>query len=145
MKHLNQNITIDSQDNSQVFSLIVIDSNPTKAVEIVNAISETFQADIQNIMNVDNVSILAKAEVEENPIPVKPNPSLNITIAVMIGLMAGVALSLLFEYSDNTLKNGNDVEVHLGLPVLGTIQKIPQVKGKKDSRIQKIRGETLES
>ena len=145
VKQLNQNITINSQENSQVFSLTVIDSNPSKAVEIANTISETFQKDILDIMNVDNVSILAKAELEENPIPVKPNPLLNMTIAIVVGLMAGIGLSLLLEYLDNTLKNGNDVEAYLGLPVLGTIQKIPQVKGKKGARIQKIRGETFES
>lgn len=121
---LSQKITINSQENSQVFSLTVQDSNPTKAVEIANTVSATFQKEIKDIMNVDNVSILAKAEIKDNPSPVKPNPVLNIAIAVVVGLMAGVGLAFLLEYMDNTIKDEDDIEKLLELPILGSIQKI---------------------
>ena len=42
--------------------MTVEDSNPIQAVEIANAVSETFQKEIPGIMNIDNVSILAMAE-----------------------------------------------------------------------------------
>ncbi|MGG6360833.1 YveK family protein [Peribacillus frigoritolerans] len=125
---LSQKITINSQENSQVFSITVQDSNPAKAVEIANAVSGTFQKKIKDIMNVDNVSILAKAEVKENSTPVKPNPLLNIAIAVVVGLMAGIGLAFLLEYLDNTIKDEDDVERLLDLPLLGSIQKISQHK-----------------
>ncbi|MDM5293748.1 Wzz/FepE/Etk N-terminal domain-containing protein [Peribacillus simplex] len=121
---LSEKITINSQENSQVFSLMVQDSNPTKAVEIANTVSATFQKEIKNIMNVDNVSILAKAEIKDNPAPVKPNPVLNIAIAVVVGLMAGVGLAFLLEYMDNTIKDEDDIEKLLELPILGSIQRI---------------------
>jgi capsular polysaccharide biosynthesis protein len=125
---LSQKITINSQENSQVFSLTVQDSNPAKAVEIANTVSSIFQKEIKDIMKVDNVSILAKAEVKENPSPVKPNPILNIAIAVVVGLMAGIALAFLLEYFDNTIKDEDDIERLLDLPLLGSIQKISQHK-----------------
>lgn len=125
---LSQKITINSQENSQVFSLTVQDSNPLKAVEIANAVSGTFQKEIKDIMNVDNVSVLAKAEVKENPTPVKPSPLLNIAIAVVVGLMAGIGLAFLLEYMDNTIRDEQDIEKILDLPLLGTIQKISQHK-----------------
>ncbi|MFI8493286.1 YveK family protein [Peribacillus butanolivorans] len=125
---LSQKITINSQENSQVFSLTVQDSNPSKAVEIANAVSGTFQKEIKDIMNVDNVSILAKAEVKENPTPVKPSPLFNIAIAVVVGLMAGIGLAFLLEYMDNTIKDEKDIETLLDLPLLGSIQKISQHK-----------------
>ncbi|MFE4142780.1 YveK family protein [Peribacillus sp. YIM B13472] len=128
VEQLSEKITINSQENSQVFSLTVQDSNPTKAVEIANTVSETFQKEIKNIMNVDNVSVLAKAEVKENPTPVKPSPLLNIAIAVVIGLMAGIGLAFLLEYMDNTIRDEKDIEKLLGLPLLGSIQKISQHK-----------------
>ncbi|MFJ8067879.1 YveK family protein [Peribacillus sp. NPDC096447] len=127
---LSEKITINSQENSQVFSLTVQDSNPSKAVEIANTVSETFQKEIKNIMNVDNVSVLAKAEIKENPTPVKPNPLLNIAIAVVVGLMAGIGLAFLLEYMDNTIKDEDDIERLLELPILGSIQKITQVHNK---------------
>ncbi|SIQ21878.1 Capsular polysaccharide biosynthesis protein [Peribacillus simplex] len=127
VEQLSQKITINSQENSQVFSLTVQDSNPSQAVEIANTVSETFQKEIKDIMNVDNVSVLAKAEIKENPTPVKPNPVLNIAIAVVVGLMAGVGLAFLLEYMDNTIKDEDDIERLLELPILGSIQKITQV------------------
>ncbi|MFE3976617.1 MULTISPECIES: YveK family protein [unclassified Peribacillus] len=121
---LSGKITINSQENSQVFSLTVQDTNPAKAVEIANTVSSIFQKEIKDIMNVDNVSILAKAEIKENPAPVKPNPLLNIAIAVVVGLMAGIGLAFLLEYMDNTIKDEDDIEKLLELPILGSIQKI---------------------
>lgn len=125
---LSEKITINSQENSQVFSLTVNDSNPTKAVEIANTVSSIFQKEIKDIMNVDNVSILAKAEIKENPTPVKPNPLMNISIAVVVGLMAGVGLAFLLEYMDNTIRDEKDIETLLDLPLLGSIQKISHHK-----------------
>ncbi len=125
---LSEKITINSQENSQVFSLTVHDSNPTKAVEIANTVSSIFQKEIKEIMNVDNVSILAKAEVKGNPTPVKPSPLLNIAIAVVVGLMAGIGLAFLLEYLDNTIRDEKDIETLLDLPLLGSIQKISQHK-----------------
>ncbi|MED3985210.1 Wzz/FepE/Etk N-terminal domain-containing protein [Peribacillus simplex] len=127
---LSQKITINSQENSQVFSLTVQDSNPSQAVKIANTVSETFQKEIKDIMNVDNVSVLAKAEIKENPTPVKPNPLLNIAIAVVVGFMAGIGLAFLLEYMDNTIKDEDDIERLLELPILGSIQKITQVHNK---------------
>jgi capsular polysaccharide biosynthesis protein len=127
---LSEKITINSQENSQVFSLTVQDSNSTKAVEIANTVSQTFQKEIKDIMNVDNVSVLAKAEIKDNPTPVKPNRVLNIVIAVVVGLMAGVGLTFLLEYMDNTIKDEDDIERLLELPILGSIQKITQVHNK---------------
>jgi capsular polysaccharide biosynthesis protein len=79
-------------------------------------------------MKVDNVSILAKAEIKENPTPVKPSPLLNIAIAVVVGLMAGIGMAFLLEYMDNTIRDEKDIETILDLPLLGSIQKISQHK-----------------
>ena len=87
---LNGKITVQSAKNSQVVNVTVQDPDPYKAAEIANKVAEVFQAKIVEIMNVDNVSILAVAEVGENASPVKPQPMLNIAIALVVGLMAGV-------------------------------------------------------
>ncbi|MFJ8259753.1 YveK family protein [Peribacillus asahii] len=137
---LNQKITINSQNNSQVFSLTVHDNDAAKAAKIANAVSETFQKEIKTIMNVDNVNILSKAI--ENYTPVKPNPLSNITIAMVIGLMLGIALVFLLEYMDNTIKDVQDTETSLELPVLGAIQKFSKTHEKVNT-IQKFGGESI--
>ena len=46
---------------------------------------------------------------------------LNIAIAFLIGLMVFTLLAFLMEFLDNTLKSSEDINNHLGLPVLGVI------------------------
>ncbi|KMY51051.1 YveK family protein [Peribacillus loiseleuriae] len=121
---LNQKITVQSEQNSQVVNILVQDENPAQAVLIANKIAAVFQKEIVDIMSVDNVKILAKANVAENPAPIKPQPLLNIAIALVVGLMAGVGLAFLLEYLDNTIKTEQDIEKQLGLTVLGTITTI---------------------
>ena len=146
-EQLNKNIKITSPENSQVFYLMVEDADAGKAVEIANTISKTFQEEIQDIMNVNNVSILAIAKLKENPIPVKPNKMFNIVIGMVIGLMIGIVVAFLLELMDKTLKGDHDVEVILGLPVLGSIPNmtIEQNAKKKGYKKGEMGGETIVS
>ncbi|MDQ0254454.1 capsular polysaccharide biosynthesis protein [Evansella vedderi] len=117
-------IRVGSQNNSQVVYIQVEDSDPAMAVQIANTVATVFQRDIVEIMNVDNVSILSAAELSDNPSPVSPNPTLNMAIALVVGLMAGVGLAFLLEFLDRTLKTEEQLEKTLGIPVLGTISSI---------------------
>lgn len=144
---LYQNISINRDQNSQVFSVIVRDSNPGRAVDIANAVSKTFQKEIKGIMNVNNVSILTEAVLKDHPSPVKPVPLINIAIAIVVGFIMGVGVSFLIAFLDNTLKDAKDIEAYLGLPVLGDVQKMTNKKEKKRlsrSTVNKIGVEALE-
>jgi capsular polysaccharide biosynthesis protein len=145
---LNEKITVGSEGESQVINLSVQDTDPQKAAEIANKTASVFQNEIPNIMNVDNVSILAKAEVGEAQSPIKPKPVLNIAIAAVVGLMIGVGLAFLLEFLDNTVKTEQEVEKLLGVPVLGSITRIEDQHEQKISRSERksrVRGETLGS
>jgi capsular polysaccharide biosynthesis protein len=142
---LNGKLTVASEKDSQVINLSVQDTDPYKAAEIANKTAEVFQTEIVKIMNVDNVSILAKAEIGENQSPIKPKPLLNVAIAMVVGLMLGVGLAFLLEFLDNTIKTETEVEKLLGLPVLGSITRISD-KEEKESRSQRnarVRGESI--
>lgn len=148
-RELNQKITVGSEKDSQVVNVSVQDPNPKKAALIANKTAEVFKKEIANIMNVDNVSILAKADVADSLSPIKPKPLLNVAIAMVVGLMAGVGIAFLLEYFDNTIKNEQDVERELGLPILGVIatiedQKIEELKMSRAAR-HSLRGETFGS
>lgn len=117
-------VTVSSEQNSQVVNISVQNEDPQQAANIANSIAITFKDEITTLMNIDNVSILSPAEVGEVASPIKPKPVLNMAIAFVVGLMAGVGLAFLLEYLDNTIKNEQDIENHLGLPVLGAITTI---------------------
>lgn len=79
------------------------------------------------------VEIVDHAEAQSRP--VKPNYMLNIILSVLVGLGAGVGLAYFIEYLDTSVKTVDDVEQHLGLPVLGVIpQKVkPLIEEGPDS------------
>jgi capsular polysaccharide biosynthesis protein len=145
-EQLNSKITVGSEKDSQVLNITVQDPDPYRATDIANTTAQVFQKEIVKIMNVDNVSILAVAKTKENPAPIKPQPVLNIAIALVVGLMLGVGLSFLLEYLDNTIKNEMDVEKVLGLPVLGAINTIEEKETIRSfmNKKQDVRGETFD-
>jgi capsular polysaccharide biosynthesis protein len=144
---INKEITVASETNSQVINLTVLDSNANRAAAIANTTASVFKSEIVKVMNVDNVSILAKATA--NPSPVKPNKKLNVAIGLVIGLMVGIGLAFLIEYFDNTVKSEQEIEHLLGLPVLGVIGAISD--SKMDARSnhshskKRVRSESLGS
>ncbi|MFG6496231.1 Wzz/FepE/Etk N-terminal domain-containing protein [Fictibacillus sp. UD] len=141
-------ITVNSEQNAQVFNLTIQDEDPAQAVLIANAISETFSEEVPTIMNVDNVKVLSPAVLKDNPSPIKPKPLLNIAIALVVGIMAGVGIAFLLEYLDNTIKTEEDIQTVLQLPVLGVIPKImvEDEKAPLNRKASKRMGsETLES
>jgi uncharacterized protein involved in exopolysaccharide biosynthesis len=57
-----------------------------------------------------------------------------IGFGVVIGVLLGVGLAFIFEYFDKTVKNPEDIESYIGLPVLGTIPKIDRSANKEQGK-----------
>ncbi|WP_028401696.1 YveK family protein [Ectobacillus panaciterrae] len=144
-EELNKKINVASEKDSQVFSVTVQDSNPKLAKDIANTTATVFKEEIANIMSVDNVTILAKAEVAKGQSPIKPRPMLNVAIALVVGLMASVGLAFLLEYLDNTIKKEQDIETILELPVLGVIVQMEEESTVKGLVATKAREHTVGS
>ncbi|SFE56971.1 YveK family protein [Alteribacillus iranensis] len=143
---LNQKLNISREGESQVITLTVEDPDPARAVEIANTTASVFEREISDLLRIDNIVVLAPAELSENPAPVKPQPLLNMAIAFVVGLMAAIGLSFLLEYLDNTYRNEEDIERELGLSVLGSVPLIDETnyrstagKGSASSRTRKGR------
>ena len=81
------------------------------------------QIEIVNDIRANNVHFVDRAW--EDPDPVKPNMMTNLPIALLVGLMAGVALAFLQEYLDSTIKSRDDIEQDVGIPFLGAVPLVP--------------------
>lgn len=127
-------VKVGSIDNSQVISIIVSDSSEEEAVKITNAVATTFQQEIVKIMKVDNVQILAPAKTSENPSPVSPSLTMNVAVALLLGLVLSIGIVLASEAFDTRFKTVQDIENVLGVAVLGKVSRIRQPAIKKGER-----------
>jgi len=140
---INSRITVTSKQQSQVMTIEVQDTSHTRAAGIVNAVAEVFKEEIPRIMKVDNVTILSKAKVVDNPHPISPNIELNMVIAFVASLLISTGLIFLLEYLDDSIKSEKDIEQALGLPTLAMIRKMKKkdLKGRHKASYQRAAGE----
>src|SRR5690625_3628586 len=118
-KELREDITVQTENDSQVFSIQVQSENPYQATEIANTVADYFQEEIYEIMNVDNVTVISSAALNNNP--VSPNNLLNIVIGVLLGGMIGIGIVFVRELVDSTVKTEEQAEQITGWHNLGEI------------------------
>jgi succinoglycan biosynthesis transport protein ExoP len=85
------------------------------------------EADLRRMMNTNNIR-LVDAAIEPKE-PIAPRVSVNVSIALLIGLVLGLGLAILREQLDNTLKTPEDVEHKLGVTFLGLLPEIAEDEG----------------
>ena len=123
-------IEVSLLNNTEIIKILARDPDKELAAKISDQVSEEFMVTVKETMKIDNVQIIDRAVVPENP--VSPRKLLNMAIGAVLGFMAGVFLTFLLEYLDNTIKTPKDVERVLNLPVLGTI---PDIGLKEEDKI----------
>jgi len=69
----------------------------------------------------NNIAIVDRAEIPTTPF--KPDLRQNLIIAVLLGLIGGVALAFFLEHLDDTIRTPEDMERLTQLPVLGVVPK----------------------
>jgi tyrosine-protein kinase Etk/Wzc len=80
-----------------------------------------------------NVEIIDRAQVPGSPI--KPNKKKNLALGLILGLMLGIGLTFLLDYLDRTIKDEDDVQDKLGLPVVGTIPRIKEAENNEEHQL----------
>lgn len=141
IKQLKNQIEVDIDKGSQIIVVTAQAKNAYIARDIVNTTVQVFKKEIPKIMNIDNVTVLSKAEITENQLPIKPRPVLNMIIAFVVGLMVTIGFVFLFEHLDNTVKKEGEIESLLDLPVLGIVAHIDEdlKKSAKNASSMRIR------
>jgi len=94
------------------------------------------ETDLSSNLNVNNISIIDRAEVPEKP--VKPRVMLNMILAVMVGVVGGIGLGFFVDYLDTTIKSPEDIKEILESHFLGAIPDIEQEDELKRDKIMQI-------
>ncbi len=92
------------------------DSNQQLYEAVLKRLKET---GVTGGLETNNISVIEEATLPRAPI--RPRKTVNLVISVIVGLLVGVGTALTIEYFDTTVKTPDDVERHLGLPVIGIV------------------------
>lgn len=115
---LASSITVNTQQQSQVFAISAKANTPEKSKVEANAVAESFRDQIPKIMNVNNVTIVAPAT---NGTQTSPNVKLFTLAGFVVGLILSFAVVLIKEMSDTTVRDDTFLSEKLGLTNLGQI------------------------
>lgn len=113
-----------------LFSARQIQDAQTQIAALQSKLS-TLQVNYANLLNTSQEGAINTITVIEPPRPGRPidnNPRLNILLAAASGLMLAAGGAYLLEYLDDSVKNSDEVERHLGIATLGAI---PAASGKE--------------
>lgn len=84
-----------------------------------NLLAKVKESSMMSSGSTSNIRIVEPASL---PIfPIKPNKKKNLLLSIILGLFGGIGLAFFLEYLDQTVRTEEDVEQHLGLPVLSII------------------------
>ena len=112
-------LTISNPENTELISVSSETTDPELSQQIVSLIISTFTEDMMDILNLNNVTIINDAKVNEEP--VSPSKS-RFTI---LGFGAGLVLSCGYVFItflfDKRLRTREEAENFLGVPVLATV------------------------
>ncbi|MDE7055984.1 MAG: exopolysaccharide biosynthesis protein [Lactobacillus sp.] len=115
---LAKNVSVTTQQQSQVFSINAKADTPDKSKAEANAVAEVFRDRIKSIMNVNNVTIVAPAT---KGVQTSPNVRLFTLAGLVIGLVLSFAVVMIRELSDTAVRDDSYLTDTLGLTNLGQI------------------------
>ena len=119
---LSKMIDVNTEADSQILNVGVRSKSEKESEKIANDVAKVFSKDVPDIMSVDNVSILSKANGTAEK--VSPRTIMNLFAGLILGLFLAIIIAALREIFDKRIRTEEDVEKELGVPVLGSIQKI---------------------
>ncbi len=93
-----------------------VESNETIYNTLLQRLKET---EVSSAIKASSIQVVDYAQIPV--IPFKPNVTLNLLFACIVGLGGGVFMAFFLEFFDNTVKTSEEVRDKLRLPVLGGV------------------------
>ena len=120
-ENLSKNISTSSVEDTEIIKITVNSPKRKEAAKIADEVATVFSKEVQDIYNLENVTIIDKAEVATSPYNI--NYVKDNIIYLMIGIVLSFGVVFVMYYFDTTIKSSEVVEEKLGLPVIGIVTK----------------------
>lgn len=119
-KDLVNEINVFSIENTEMIKVVVKDYNKENSYKIANEIAKVFCKQVTKIYEINNVSIVDKANIPKRA--ANDNKLKDLIIGFVSGLLLSVGGLFIIFYFDDTIKNSEDVD-DLNIPIIGKILK----------------------
>lgn len=115
-------ISVTNESNTEIITVTATTTDPKLSKDIANDTVNTFINTMQKNLNVRNIEIVDKAKLSY--IPSGPNIKKNTMMASLVGGLIGVGYAVLKFLLDNRLRNKEEAEKYLGIPVFCEIPEL---------------------
>ena len=112
-------LSITNTTDTQIIEISSTTVDPGLSKRIVDETISVFTTLIQEKLDVTNVTIVDQPEV--NPNPVSPSMVKNVIIGAVAGIVISLGYLLLTYLLDTKIKNAEQAEQYLGVPLLGIV------------------------
>ncbi len=133
-------ISVSNASNSQIIEIKAFHQSPAIAAEIVNTTAHIFSEEIPQIMNIDNVTILAEGTVFTKEVPARPHKLLLLTMTLLLSLLMAVTFIFILVVLERSFASNYEIEDTLGLKIIGEINQEKWISSFKTIQSKSIRG-----
>lgn len=115
----NYKIAVTSTTTSRVITLQVEGTDPSSTADVANKMAQDVSDIAREVMSVDSVNIIDQAVAPDAPSG--PKRPLYVAVAFLGGFFVAVALVVVRDMVDTKVRNQEEVEELLGIPVIGRV------------------------
>lgn len=135
VKELSRNLSVEPVDNTAILSIKVKNENAHLSATIANEFATVFSEEVKDIYKLDNVTQLSVATTPSAP----ANDTLfrDVVLAIVITVLLVGGIAFLRFYFDDTVKDTDELEKTIGLPVAGRISR-SEIKTKRQGRSELV-------
>ena len=117
-------ISVEAGTTTRVISISVTAGKPDAAAIVANEIATVLSTVAQDVMGVESVNVVDTAQVPTSPSG--PPRTMYTAVAFLAGIFLAVAIVVLLDMLNTRVRNPEEAEELLGVPVIG---RIPTSKG----------------
>ena len=116
---LSNNITATSVEDTEIIKITVANEKAKDAQRITDEVAKVFSKEVQDIYNLENVTIIDKADLANKPYNI--NYVKDNIIYLVIGIVLSFGVVFVMYYFDTSIKSSETIEEKFGLTVIGVV------------------------
>lgn len=116
---LAKEISVSSINETEIIKIVVEDTSSSRAYKITKSISKSFIKEINEIYQMDNISIVDEPEINK----VVSNNTLkrDLVLSIAVGAFLSIGILFIMYYFDDTIKYHDNIEEELNMPILAKV------------------------